>query len=138
MNNGETDRGLHVMRTYRQFTQSVERSRDALVGLLFRLKREGRRVVGYAATSKSTTILNYCGISTDLLEFISDTTPLKQGRFSPGMHIPIRRYEEFNARYPDYALLFAWNHAQEIINNERAFREASGHWIRHVPQVEIF
>ena len=133
----ELSLGLHRVETYRQFGRNVNRSREELVGLLQRLKREGRRVAGYAATSKSTTVLNYCGISPDLIEFISDTTPIKQGRFSPGAHIPVRTREEFQVPYPDYALLFAWNHAEEIINNERDFCQAGGKWIRYVPKVEI-
>lgn len=133
----ETALGLHCRETYRQLNVNVKRSRDELVGLLQRLKQEGRRVVGYAATSKSTTVLNYCGISTDFLEFISDTTPIKQGRFSPGMHIPVRSHKEFQARYPDYALLFAWNHGAEITEKERAFCQAGGQWITYVPQVGV-
>ncbi len=134
----ERRRGLHLLETYRQFALDVNRSRELLLAMLERLNKEGCRVVGYAATSKSTTVLNYCGISSALLEFISDTTPMKHGKFSPGMHIPVRPHEDFQARYPDYALLFAWNHAEEIINNERAFNDAGKHWIRYVPKVEAF
>lgn len=133
----EASRGLQHPGTFSAFNRSVTRSRDSLIRLLRDVKRDGRRVVGYAATSKSTTILNYCGISEDLVEFISDTTPLKQGRFSPGMHIPIHAPGAFAARYPDYALLFAWNHAAEIVEKERAFRNAGGRWIGYVPTVGV-
>ena len=102
-----------------------------------RYRRQGHRVVGYAATSKSTTVINYCGIGPDLVEFISDTTPIKQGKFSPGMHIPVRSYEEFKQSYPPYALLFGWNHAKEILAKEQAFKEAGGKWIVYVPRVEV-
>jgi methylation protein EvaC len=111
-------------------------SRDTLVELLGDLKRQGRRVVGYAATSKSTTVINYCDLDSALVEFISDTTPTKHGKFSPGAHIPIRPHSEFTARYPDRALLFAWNHAQEIISREEQFRRSGGKWIVYVPNVE--
>ena len=107
------------------------------MALLRSLKAQGKRVVGYGATSKSTTITNYCGITPDLVEFISDTTPIKQGTFSPGAHIPVRPDEEFGRKYPDYALLFAWNHAKEIMENEKAFRASGGKWIVYVPQVAI-
>ena len=80
---------------------------------------------------------NYCGITPDLVEFISDTTPIKQGKFSPGAHIPVKPSSEFTARYPDYALLFAWNHEEEIRAKERAFIEHGGRWIVYVPGVEI-
>jgi methylation protein EvaC len=134
----ELSLGLHLIETYRQFGRNVDRSSAELLRLLRRLKQDGKRVVGYAATSKSTTVLNYCGISTDLIEFVTDTTPAKQGRFSPGTHIPVYSPEKFRDRYPDYALLFAWNHAEEVINNEHGFRQAGGRWIRYVPKVEIF
>lgn len=123
--------------TYLGFKSACERSRSDLVGLLRDLKAKGKRVVGYAATSKSTTVLNYCGIGPDLLEFISDTTPIKQGKFSPGMHVPVRSHAEFAAKYPDYALLFGWNHAKEILAKEEAYSKAGGKWIHFVPKVEI-
>ena len=112
-------------------------AQDRLVGLLRDLKRQGKRVVGYGATSKSTTVINYCGITTGLVEFISDTTPIKQGKLSPGAHIPVRPYEEFARNYPDYALLFAWNHSGEIMEKEDAFRASGGKWIVYVPGVAV-
>ena len=105
--------------------------------LLKELKLARKSVVGYAATSKSTTVLNYCGIGPDLVEYISDTTPIKQGKFAPGSHIPVRPYSEFKAKYPDYALLFGWNHAAEIMENEKDFKKAGGKWIVYVPKVQV-
>lgn len=133
----ERELGLHLPGTYDHFRRHCESSRDRLMTLLTDLKARGKRVVGYGATSKSTTITNYCGITPELVEFISDTTPIKQGKYSPGAHIPVRPYEEFVRRYPDYALLFAWNHAQEIMDKETAFRAAGGKWIVYVPQVAV-
>lgn len=129
--------GLHLPETYDRFRRNCERSRDQLMALLRELKAQGKRVVGYGATSKSTTITNYCGITPDLVEFISDTTPIKQGKFSPGAHIPVRPYDEFVRDYPNYALLFAWNHAREIMEKEDAFRAGGGKWIVYVPQVAV-
>lgn len=129
--------GLGKAATYDQLRRNIERSRDDLIALLRDLKAKGKRVVGYAATSKSTTITNYCGITPDLVEFISDTTPIKQGKFSPGVHIPVRPYSEFRARYPDYALLFGWNHAEEILAKEQKFLAAGGKFITYVPKVGI-
>ena len=108
-----------------------------MVALLEKVRDKNKRVVGYGATSKSTTILNYSGIDKELIEFISDTTPLKQNKFSPGMHIPIKPYEAFIDNPPDYALLFAWNHANEIFEKETNFIKNGGKWIRFVPKVEI-
>ncbi len=129
--------GLHRLETYEGLRRNIERSRDELMSLLLDVKRQGRRVVGYGATSKSTTVTNYCGITPDLVEFISDTTPIKQGKFSPGAHIPVRPYSAFQERYPDYALLFAWNHAEEIMANEQKFRDAGSKWIVYVPKVQV-
>jgi methylation protein EvaC len=129
--------GLFDMATFQRFRQDCERSRERLVALLRKAKAEQKRVVGYGATSKSTTVLNYCDIDANLIEFISDTTPIKQGKFSPGKHIPVLPYERFQERYPDYALLFAWNHEKEILAKERMFLDQGGRWIVFVPRVEI-
>ena len=129
--------GLHQLSTFEAFRRTVEKSRIDLVNLLRELKAQGKRVVGYGATSKSTTLLNYCGIGPDLIEYISDTTPIKQGKFTPGMHIPVKPHEAFQANPPDYAMLFAWNHAEEILSKETAFANAGGRWIVHVPNVKV-
>jgi len=129
--------GLHRSEAYQRLRRNIERSREDLMQLLHDLKRQNTRVVGYGATSKSTTVTNYCGINSGLVEFISDTTPIKQGKFNPGTHIPVRPYEDFAADYPDYALLFAWNHAAEIMAKEQNFRSAGGQWLVYVPRVEV-
>lgn len=129
--------GLHRRETYEKFRENVERSRTELLNLLRYVRQEGKQVIGYAATSKSTTVTNYCGITPELVEYISDTTPIKQGKYSPGVHIPVRPPEEFRAHYPDYALLFGWNHAEEIMAKEQAFRAAGGKWILYVPKVQV-
>lgn len=133
----ENSLGLQQVETFKQLRRNIERSRENLRVLLHSLRHQGKRVVGYAATSKSTTVTNYCGITPDLVEYISDTTPIKQGKYSPGAHIPVRPYEEFKAHYPDYALLFGWNHAEEIMAKEQAFKAAGGKWIVYVPQVQV-
>jgi methylation protein EvaC len=129
--------GLHTMETFNALAKRIERSKHALREQLQSLARQGKRVVGYGATSKSTTVTNYCGITPELVEFISDTTPIKQGKLSPGAHIPVRPYGEFTSRYPDVALLFAWNHAEEIMAKETRFREHGGKWLVYVPEVAI-
>jgi len=133
----EVELGLHLPRTYDRFRINVESSRDKLVSLLKDIKAAGKRVAGYAATSKSTTINNFCGIDSELVEYICDTTPLKQGKYSPGTHIPIRPYSSFCDNYPDYALLYAYNHSKEIMGKEAKFMDAGGKWIVYVPQVKV-
>ena len=128
--------GLDDPTTYLGFGSRVEGIRDGLVGLLRDLKEQGATVIGYAATAKSTTVLNYCGIGPELLPFICDSTPEKQGRLTPGALVPIRSPEAFRP-YPDYALLFAWNHATEIMARESAFTDSGGRWITYVPEVRV-
>jgi methylation protein EvaC len=134
----EQELGLRKKITFETFRKNVEYSRDKLKEVLTRLKDEGKRVIGYGATSKSATVINFCGITPDLVEFISDTTPTKQGKLSPGAHIPVKSYEAFYNNYPDVALLFAWNHGEEIIAKEGKFRQSGGKWLVYVPEVEIF
>jgi len=133
----ERSQGLHKPETYAQFRRDCEASRNALRELLESLQRKGKRVVGYGATSKSTTVTNYCGIGPGHIEFVSDTTPIKQGKLTPGSHIPVKPYEDFLKSPPDYALLFAWNHAAEIFEKEKTFRAGGGKWITFVPKVGI-
>lgn len=128
--------GLHLGKTHMAFRDRVMANGAALIALLRDCKSRGRRVVGYGATSKSTTTINFFGITPELLEFISDTTPAKQGTFSPGAHIPVRPHHEFAARYPERALLFSWNHAAEVRAKEQAFADGGGRWIVYVPRVE--
>jgi methylation protein EvaC len=133
----ERRQGLHQPATYDRFHENCERSRVALRRLLEGLRAQGKRVVGYGATSKSATVTNYCQIGPEQLEFISDTTPIKQGKLTPGMHIQVKPYEAFLQNPPDYALLFAWNHASEVFAKERAFAQGGGKWITFVPEVGI-
>jgi methylation protein EvaC len=131
----EDARGLTDPGNLARFATAVGRIRTDLVALLEKLRAENKRVVGYGATAKSATVTNFCGISTDLVEWVSDSTPAKQGRLTPGAHLPVRPPADFAADYPDHALLFAWNHATEIMAKERAFRDAGGKWIVYVPEV---
>lgn len=133
----EVTLGLMEPASFGRFRRNVERSRDQLLSLLEGLRRRGKRITAYGATSKSTTVTNYCGIGPELIEFISDTTPGKQRRFSPGAHIPVVPYERFKEAYPDYALLFAWNHGEEIVARETAFTATGGRFISYVPNVRV-
>ncbi len=133
----EDAKGFTKPETFAAFRARCEKNRDDFKALLQKFKAEGARVVGYGATSKSTTVLNYAGIGPDLIEFISDTTPIKQGKLTPGMRIPVKSYDAFTADYPDYAILFAWNHATEIMAKEEAFNAAGGKWIHFVPTVRV-
>ena len=128
---------MNSLKRYVEFKNQCERSKKKLVQTLQTLYEEKKRVVGYGATSKSTTILNYCNIDSSLIEFITDTSPLKINKHSPGMHIPIRDYESFVNKYPDYAILFAWNHKREIFEKETTYINSGGKWINFVPRISI-
>jgi methylation protein EvaC len=134
---GERARHLSEPETLARFGRTVERIRDDLVGLLGRIRADGQRVIGYGAPAKCSTVTNYCGIGPELLPFVCDSTSAKQGHLVPGSHLPVRPPEAFCDPYPDYALLFAWNHAEEIMSKEAGFRESGGHWIRYVPDVHV-
>ncbi len=133
----EEAQNLTDIATLRGFGAKVERNRDDLLAVLRKAKDEGKRVVAYGATAKSATVTNLAGIGPDLVEFVCDTTPAKQGRVTPGTHIPVREPSAFTSDYPDYALLFAWNHAEEIMAKETAFADAGGKWILYVPDVRL-
>ena len=115
-----------------KFKKNCEASKKKLNDLLKKFINDGKKIVGYAATSKSTTILNYCGINEKIIEYICDTTKEKIGKFSPGMHIPIVSIDHFRKDNVQIAYLFAWNHKNEILNKETNFIKNNGKWISHV------
>jgi len=124
--------GLNKKSTFNKFRRNCELSKKRIQIMLKDFKKKEKKVVGYGATSKSTTILNYCKIGPDLIHFISDTTPIKQNKFTPGMHIPVKPYNEFIKYNPDIAFLFAWNHKKEIENKEKLFIKKGGRFVSHI------
>ena len=102
------------------------------ISKLNKLKENNKKICGYAATAKSTTVLNYCKIGNNLIDYICDTTKEKIGKFSPGAHIPIVSMSHFEQNIPDVAFLFAWNHKDEIFLKEKKFKENGGTWFSHV------
>ena len=104
-----------------KFKENCELSKNKIIDLLKKYKKQNKKICGYAATSKSTTILNYCQIGTNFIDCIYDTTKEKIGKFSPGMHIPILPAENFRIDKPDISYLFAWNHKEEILKKEKNF-----------------
>jgi methylation protein EvaC len=134
----EYDFGINNFQTYEIFAERVRKSKKDLVELLTKLKGEGKRVVSIGATSKSTTVFNYCDIGESLIECITDTTPDKQGLLAPGSHIPVVDRESVNLNDYDYAFLGAWNFKDVIANKEREFVENGGKFITHVPEVMVF
>ena len=115
-----------------KFKENCENSKMRLKKLLNGYKNDGKKIAGYAATSKSTTVLNYCKIGSDIIDYICDTTDEKINKYSPGMHIPIVSIEHFRTNMPDIAYLFAWNHKEEIFNKEKEFNKRKNKWVSHI------
>ncbi len=133
----EDDQELHDSARLAEFAARTRDRRRDLVVLLRRLRDGGARVVAYGATAKSATVANYCGLGPDLVSAVIDATPTKQGRLTPGTHIPVEPPEAFGPGKADYALMFAWNHAEEIMAKERAYSESGGRWVFYVPEVHV-
>tara|TARA_B100001093_G_scaffold507696_1_gene568636 strand:+ start:271 stop:1455 length:1185 start_codon:yes stop_codon:yes gene_type:complete len=125
----ERSKNLDKVESCLNFKSNCEKSRKNLIEKIASFKKQGKSICGYAATSKSTTILNYCNINSDQIDYICDTTKEKIGKFSPGMHIPIKDMNYFHNNQTDCAYLFAWNHKNEILSKEKNFK---GTWFSHV------
>lgn len=120
--------GLLNMNCYSTFSEKCNYVKSEFKKQLLSYKSAGNKILGYGATSKSTTILNYCDIGPEIIDHIVDTTPNKIGKYSPGKHIPILDYSKFFP-YPDVSVLFAWNHRKEILEKEKSY---GGIWITHL------
>ena len=133
----EKDLKLDTLAPYQAFDERVRKLRDDLQKMIAQLKREGKRIVGYGAPAKGNTLLNYCGIGAKDLDYIQDTTPVKQGLYTPGMHIPVVPPERFQGDTPDVALMLAWNYEKEILGKEEAFRKRGGKFLIPIPTPRI-
>ena len=133
----ELHAGLDRMDTYTSFAEQVIESKRALLELLISLRREGKVVAGYGAPGKGNTLLNYCGIRTDFLEFTVDRNPYKHGRYLPGTHIPIHPVERIRERKPDYILILPWNLKDEIAKQLAYAREWGAKFIVPIPVARI-
>ena len=125
----ESDKNLDKIESCLQFKRNCEISKQNIIKKIKSFKNRGKSICGYAATSKSTTVLNYCNIGPNFIDYICDTTKEKIGKFSPGMHIPIKNMRHFYRNLTDCVYLFAWNHKNEILNKEKNFK---GEWFSHV------
>jgi SAM-dependent methyltransferase len=128
---------LDLMETYDSFSEQVQESKRALLELLIRLRREGKRVVGYGAPGKGNTLLNYCGIRTDFVEFTVDRNPYKHGCFLPGTHIPIYAPARIAEVRPDYILILPWNLKTEIMSQLAYARDWGAKFIVPIPMARV-
>ena len=129
--------GLTTIDRYRSFAAQVQETKRSILELLIGLKRAGKRIAGYGAPGKGNTLLNYCGIRTDFLDFTVDRNPYKQGLFLPGTHVPILAPEEIERQRPDYLFILPWNFKTEIMAQMAGIREWGGQFIVPIPKAHI-
>ncbi len=133
----ESELGVTKADYYEQFGNRVERLKTALMDILEDIKRDEKRIAGYGAAAKANTLMSYCGIDANHLDFIADRNPHKQGRFMSGNALPICGPERIDNEVPDYLLILAWNFADEIINQQDEFRRRGGKFIIPVPEPHV-
>ena len=129
--------GLRTTERYQRFAEEVKESKRALLDLLIRLRREGKQVVGYGAPGKGNTLLNYCGIRTDLIDYTVDRNPHRQGLFTPGTHIPIYAPERIAETRPDYIVVLPWNLIEEISEQLSYTREWGARLVVPIPHATV-
>jgi hypothetical protein len=133
----EDARGLNTIAGYLSFKEQVKETKRNLLQFLIDAKRAGKRVAGYGAPGKGNTLLNYCGIRQDFLDYTVDRSPHKQGRFTPGTHIPILDPAVIRETRPDYLLILPWNLRDEISSQVAYIREWGGRFVVPIPRVEV-
>jgi SAM-dependent methyltransferase len=133
----ETAAGLTDIRAYRDFSEQVKRTKRLLLEFLIDARQSGKTIAGYGAPAKGNTLLNYCGIRGDFLDYTVDLSPHKQGRFLPGTHIPVFHPDKVRETRPDYLLVLPWNLRDEIISQMAHIREWGGKFVVPIPEVQV-
>jgi SAM-dependent methyltransferase len=134
----EEARGFNTLAAYTAFDEQVKATKRKLLSFLIAARDAGKTVVGYGAPGKGNTLLNYCGIRTDLLDYTVDRNPYKQGMYLPGTHIPIHAPEKIMATQPDYVLILPWNFKDEIMHQMQVIRTWGGCFVTPIPEVRVF
>ena len=130
--------GFGQLNHYLSFGPQVEATKRKLLSFLISARQEGKRVVGYGAPAKGNTLLNYCGVRTDLIDYTVDRSPHKQGHFLPGVHIPIYGPEQIRQTRPDYLLILPWNLREEVMQQMSCVREWGGKFVVPIPEVTVY
>ncbi len=134
----EAARGMLTLDYYLDFQQKADKVKYSLISFLLEQKKGGKRVAAYGAAAKGNTLLNYCGVKKDLIEFVVDASPYKQGKFLPGSHIPVVKEDEITGLKPDYILILPWNIKDEIIGQLSYIRKWGGKFVVAVPDLKTF
>lgn len=134
----EKNWGVFNLQLYKNFNQKVTHTKRKILNLLIQLKNEGKTICGYAAAGKTNTLLNFCGIGTDMIDFTVDRNPAKQGNYLPGSRIPIYPPEALLEKKPDYLFVGAWNLKNEIMQQTSYIKEWGGKWIIPIPEPKVY
>jgi hypothetical protein len=134
----ESAAGMGDLSYYLNFQDKANKVKYELLSFLLAQKREGKKVVAYGAAAKGNTLLNYCGIKKDLIEFVVDASPHKQGKFLPGSHIPVVSEIEIYRNKPDYVLILPWNIREEIMEQLNYIKEWDGKLAVPIPELAIY
>lgn len=135
--NNERTAGLCELDAYTGFQKQTQRTKRALLSFLIAAKNDGRSIVGYGAAAKGNTLLNYCGIRTDFIDYVVDKNPHKQGRYLPGTHIPIESPDQIVKTRPDYLLILPWNIQHEVMDQMASIRSWGGRFVVPIPEVRV-
>ena len=133
----EFTHGLTDMQKYLTFAERVKETKRALLKCLIGIKENGKKIAAYGAAAKGNTLLNYCGIRTDIIDYVADRSPHKVGKFLPGTHIPVTPPEHIQEDRPDYLLILPWNLKEEIVEQTKYIRQWGGRFIIPIPDIQI-
>ncbi len=134
----EAAAGFTRLETYFEFSEKVKETKRAILDFLIRAKREGKKIAGYGAPGKGNTLLNYCGIRTDFLDYTVDRNPYKQGKYTPGTRLPIYSPEKIKETKPDYIFILPWNLKDEIMSQVGYIRDWGGRFVVPIPEVRVY